>query len=463
MTTSASASHDQRYGSTAETLLAGALSVRRNPQGASRGDRMRHGAGAGSIGRMLTASSRSVPGSLRQEVLVDGRHVLTTDEPERLGGEGSAPAPHELFPAALAACVSTTLVMYARTKGWNLGEVVVDVDYDNESAPRRFDVRIRLGASLTAEQLRRLEKVARRARCAGRSRRGSSSPSGSKPAQGPSGTRPDTRASIRGRRYARRARPWCSGNTTAFQAVVTGSIPVGRLGLARSAGSVRPVHAPPRVRGGLVARLCVLVAGLFVFALAVVAQLESRLGLSPWDVLHQGIARHTPLSFGVANVCVSVAVLAIAWLLGARIGIGTVANALLVGAFIQVLTAIRAVDRLSEAAARGADRAARDRDAARRDRVGALPRRVARRRAARLADGRRRRSAPASRLGIVRAALELGALAPAGRSAGRSGSAPSSSRSGRARRSRRASGCSAHAARGAGGGSGPLPAPLAGS
>jgi putative redox protein len=109
---------------------------------------------------MLTASARSVPGSLRQEVLVDGQHLLTTDEPERLGGMGSAPAPHELFPAALAACVSTTLVMYARTKGWDLGEVAVDVDYDNESTPRRFDVRIRIGAELSAGQLERLEKVA---------------------------------------------------------------------------------------------------------------------------------------------------------------------------------------------------------------------------------------------------------------------------------------------------------------
>jgi putative redox protein len=109
---------------------------------------------------MLTATSRSVPGSLRQEVLVDGHHLLMTDEPERLGGEGSAPAPHELFPAALAACVSTTLVMYARTKGWDLGGISVDVDYDNEATPRRFDVRIHLGARLSAEQLARLEKVA---------------------------------------------------------------------------------------------------------------------------------------------------------------------------------------------------------------------------------------------------------------------------------------------------------------
>jgi putative redox protein len=65
-----------------------------------------------------------------------------------------------LFPAALAGCVSTTLVMYARTKGWDLGQVSVAVDYDNQSTPRRFEVAIELGGSLTDEQLRRLEKVA---------------------------------------------------------------------------------------------------------------------------------------------------------------------------------------------------------------------------------------------------------------------------------------------------------------
>jgi uncharacterized membrane protein YczE len=109
------------------------------------------------------------------------------------------------------------------------------------------------------------------------------------------------------------------------------------------------VHAPPRVRGGIVARLVTLVAGLFVFAVAIVAQLESKLGLSPWDVLHQGIARHTPLSFGLANICVSVVVLVLAGVLGARIGIGTLANALLVGGFIQALTALGPIDRLSDA------------------------------------------------------------------------------------------------------------------
>src|SRR6476469_9932899 len=109
---------------------------------------------------MLTATARSIPGTRRQEVVIDGRHRLVTDEPQHLGGEGSGPAPHELFPAALAACVSTTLVMYARTKGWDLGDVQVAVDYDNRSTPRRFEVAIELGGELTDEQLRRLEKVA---------------------------------------------------------------------------------------------------------------------------------------------------------------------------------------------------------------------------------------------------------------------------------------------------------------
>jgi putative redox protein len=108
----------------------------------------------------LTATSRSIPGTLRQEIVIDGKHRLITDEPEELGGEGSAPAPHELLPAALASCVSTTLVMYARRKGWDLGEVSVDVDYDHQATPRTAEIAIRLTGDLTDEQLDRLDKVA---------------------------------------------------------------------------------------------------------------------------------------------------------------------------------------------------------------------------------------------------------------------------------------------------------------
>jgi uncharacterized protein len=97
------------------------------------------------------------------------------------------------------------------------------------------------------------------------------------------------------------------------------------------------VRAAPVLRGGLTARAAWLVAGLFLCACGILCFLEARLGLPPWDVLHQGIARHSPLSFGVANECVSVAVLLLAWRLGARIGAGTVANAALIGGFIALI------------------------------------------------------------------------------------------------------------------------------
>src|SRR5881398_2237048 len=100
------------------------------------------------------------------------------------------------------------------------------------------------------------------------------------------------------------------------------------------------MRAAPVLRGGRVARAVWLVGGLFLCAIGILCFLESRLGLPPWDVLHQGIAKHTPLSFGLANVCVGVVILVIAWLLGGPPGLGTVANAVLIGLFIQGMTSI---------------------------------------------------------------------------------------------------------------------------
>jgi uncharacterized membrane protein YczE len=88
--------------------------------------------------------------------------------------------------------------------------------------------------------------------------------------------------------------------------------------------------------------------GLFVFACAIVLTLEAHLGLWPWDVLHQGIAHHTPLTFGEANIAVGVLVLLVAWVLGGPPGIGTVANATLIGLFIQGLTSIHVVQQLAD-------------------------------------------------------------------------------------------------------------------
>jgi len=107
------------------------------------------------------------------------------------------------------------------------------------------------------------------------------------------------------------------------------------------------MHAAPRLRGGLVARSVWLVTGLFLCALGILAFLESKLGLPPWDVLHQGIAKHTPLSFGLANEAVAIVVLLLAWRLGSRPGPGTVANAVLIGTFVALVQPLHAVQSLS--------------------------------------------------------------------------------------------------------------------
>lgn len=108
----------------------------------------------------FTATARSLDGSLRHAIDVNGRHTIITDEPEHLGGGDTAPTPHELLAAALASCVSTMIVLYANRHDWTTDDVAVDVAYDSESTPRRMTVTVHLPAGLTPEQIRRLERVA---------------------------------------------------------------------------------------------------------------------------------------------------------------------------------------------------------------------------------------------------------------------------------------------------------------
>ncbi len=108
----------------------------------------------------MTATARRVGDGLKHEVDVNGRHTILTDEPERLGGSDEGPAPHELLAATLASCVATMIAMYAQNRDWEIGETAVEVDYDPDSVPRRFAVAIHLPDDLTAEQRRRLERVA---------------------------------------------------------------------------------------------------------------------------------------------------------------------------------------------------------------------------------------------------------------------------------------------------------------
>ncbi|MFN8512416.1 MAG: hypothetical protein U0841_07455 [Chloroflexia bacterium] len=87
---------------------------------------------------------------------------------------------------------------------------------------------------------------------------------------------------------------------------------------------------------GMPRRLMVLVLGLACFSLGLVVTLQSRVGLGPWDVFHQGVSRRLGISFGTASIAVGFLILLLAWALGATPGIGTVANMALVGAFVDL-------------------------------------------------------------------------------------------------------------------------------
>jgi putative redox protein len=115
----------------------------------------------GAMRMSMTATARRIGAGLRHEVEVNGRHTIVTDEPERLGGGDQGPAPHELLPAMVASCVATMVAMYAQSRGWHLGEHSVRVTYDPDSVPRRVEVELVLSRRLTADQRRRLERVAR--------------------------------------------------------------------------------------------------------------------------------------------------------------------------------------------------------------------------------------------------------------------------------------------------------------
>ncbi|MSZ19635.1 MAG: hypothetical protein F2609_02320, partial [Actinobacteria bacterium] len=80
-------------------------------------------------------------------------------------------------------------------------------------------------------------------------------------------------------------------------------------------------------------RLLTLIFGLFVYGLGVALTVQASLGIAPWDVFAQGISIQTGLSFGVSTVVVSAIVL-LAWIpLKVKPGIGTIANAVLIGLF----------------------------------------------------------------------------------------------------------------------------------
>jgi putative redox protein len=89
-----------------------------------------------------------------------GHHVIAADEPTSNGGGDTAPSPTGMMLAALAACTSITLRMYADRKTWDLGTVRVDLRLMRAAGAERIDRLIRFGSALSPEQVTRLLEIA---------------------------------------------------------------------------------------------------------------------------------------------------------------------------------------------------------------------------------------------------------------------------------------------------------------
>jgi putative redox protein len=109
----------------------------------------------------MKAIARRAGAPFRTEIDVR-HHRFVVDEPRDHGGEDAGPSPLELLAASLASCTAVTMEMYARRKGWDIGDVAVEVDYEpaQRGSPTRFEMVVRLPKELPEEQRERLMQIA---------------------------------------------------------------------------------------------------------------------------------------------------------------------------------------------------------------------------------------------------------------------------------------------------------------
>src|SRR6478609_11065585 len=88
----------------------------------------------------------------------------------------------------------------------------------------------------------------------------------------------------------------------------------------------------PTLRGRrLTRRLVQLYVGLALYGASMALLVRSTLGVMPWDVLHQGLARHLGWSLGTVSIAVGALVL-LAWIpLRQLPGVGTISNVVVIG------------------------------------------------------------------------------------------------------------------------------------
>jgi putative redox protein len=109
----------------------------------------------------MKATARRDGTGLRHTVQVRD-HQLIVDELLSKGGDDAGPDPLELLAVSLASCTAITMEMYAARKGWDIGNVEVDVEYSpaERGCPTKFQLVMRFPDGLPEDQVERLRVIA---------------------------------------------------------------------------------------------------------------------------------------------------------------------------------------------------------------------------------------------------------------------------------------------------------------
>ncbi len=97
-----------------------------------------------------------------------------------------------------------------------------------------------------------------------------------------------------------------------------------------------------------VGRLLLLNVGLFIFSLAIICAIKSGLGLSAWDVFHQGLSFHTPLTIGQASQLTGLVLIVVSFLFGQKPGIGTISNMLFIGLWMDLVLGLNIIPNMNQ-------------------------------------------------------------------------------------------------------------------
>jgi uncharacterized membrane protein YczE len=100
------------------------------------------------------------------------------------------------------------------------------------------------------------------------------------------------------------------------------------------------MRAPGNANRRLARRTSQLFAGLILYGVGMALMVESRLGLTSWDVFHQGLSQVTGLSFGLVVILLGIPILLLWIPLRQRPGFGTVANLLVIGFVVDAALAV---------------------------------------------------------------------------------------------------------------------------